>query len=387
MRGFANLFLLLFLLSAALGLVTEAVRLFAGVPALEGLRQDLFGLCLLAGVVLYLCLGLNRHLPKRLLLPLFAWLLWSLLGYWPLRGFLEDKTLLFASCGQLLLGAALLRINRQLNRSSLLLTRSQFAGPAFSGMALLRFCLVNLLILPPLVVVVGGYQLSALVESKTAGFVTLKPSGLYLTERIYQLGDKQLHLTGMIHLGRQAYYEELAASLPQTGTLILAEGVSDREGRLTARFGYGKIADLLGLSVQDATLFEGRLIEPETLDRPATGERIGREILRADLDLRDFDPHTVAVLNALAKYLLNADSPVQGYVEFNRWAEANMTAGSNRIIMADLIDKRNDAVLSYLNRALDRYDTFIVPWKAKPPLPWPCAWPVPWTIRIANTNN
>ena len=70
------------------------------------------------------------------------------------------------------------------------------------------------------------------------------------------------------------------------------------------------------------------------------------------------------ILNALAKYLLNADSPVRGYLEFNRWAETHMTAESNRIIMTDLIDKRNDAVLHYLNRALDRYDIFVIPWGA-----------------------
>lgn len=367
MRRFANLFLMLFPLAAVFGIAAGLAGLVTGFPLLPLLQRahaGLQALCLFCAVVLYLALAFNRHLPKRLLLPLFLWLFWSLLDYWPVRGLLGGQTLLYASVVQLLLGIIILRWNRSINNRSLLLVPVQFVGPAFNGTNLLRFCLVNILLIPAALVLVTYAQLAGLVSDSTAGFVRLKPTGLYMVERVYRKGQKEIHLAGMIHLGQQDYYQELAESLPFGSALFLTEGVSDRDGLLKSHFGYGKVADLLGLSLQQGTLFTGRQISADELDKPLEEGETGRDILRADIDIQEFDPLTIKVLNALAQYFLNAESPVQGYLEFNRWAQENLPPDAEETVMADLLDKRNRAVIGYLRRGLDRYDTFVIPWGA-----------------------
>jgi len=168
----------------------------------------------------------------------------------------------------------------------------------------------------------------------------------------------------MIHLGQEDFYSELIESLDSSRTLILAEGVSDNDGRLKEHFSYGKIADLLGLESQEKISFPGRVIESLDTDDSDSDHRDGPDILRADIDLNQFDPRTLEVLNALAKYVLNSDSLTEGYLEFNRWAQDHISDDLEEVIMNDLINKRNRAVISYLPKALKKYDTIVIPWGA-----------------------
>ena len=364
MRKLANLFLTLFVLSALTNIADQLVQLFSGVHLLSGLHQFAWLACICCATIVYFGLGFNRHLPKIILLPLFIWLFWVLVGHWPLAIISGDYFQLTSGCGQLLIAILLLRLNLQLNHESPLFTRSQFVGPPFSGRNLLRFGLINILLLPMALILISYSFVATLIETKTAGFVQLQPNGLYMTERIYRQGDKQIRLAGMIHLGQEEYYANLIASIPGDRTLILAEGVSDEEHLLTEQFGYGKIANLLGLTSQEKVHFQGRLIDASDLDKTIEEGQNTPDILRADIDLKQFNPHTLEILNALAKYVLNGESLITGYFEFNRWAQKHFTPDINRLVMTDLITKRNRSVLGYLPRALDKYDTVVIPWGA-----------------------
>ncbi|MEA3545693.1 MAG: hypothetical protein U9R69_10825 [Thermodesulfobacteriota bacterium] len=364
MRKLANLFLLLFLATALFGIADELLRLVLNLPILSHLQQLIWGGCIATGTVVYLGLGFNKHLPKIILIPLFIWLCWSLLDYWPLKNGIGSHFQLYASSGQLLLGIAILILNRHINEKSLLLTQSQFVGSAFSGRKLFYFSLISIPVIPIVLLLISYSFVANLIATTTAGFVQLQPNGLYMTERIYQQGDKQIRLAGMIHLGRKKFYTDLNTSIPSGRTLILAEGISDTEGLLTERFGYGKIADLLGLTSQEN--FRGRLIEATELAVSDTGRQRQDipDILRADIDLKQFDPRTMKVLNALAKYVLNGDSLTTGYLQFNHWAQQHITPDFHNIIMADLVHKRNKSVVGYLTKALKKYDTLVIPWGA-----------------------
>ncbi len=364
MRKLANLFLLLFILSVLTSLADQLARFFLAANFLAGLNQWVWLACFFCGTIVYFGLAFNRHLPKIILLPLFFWLFWALLDFWPLENIGGQYFRFYIAFGQLLLAILLLKLNRQLNQQSWLFTRSQFSGPSFSGKNLLYFSLVNTLLVPVALFLICFSLVGNLIKTNTAGFVQLKPDGLYMTERIYQRNDKQIHLVGMIHLGQEEYYDDLTASIPGHRTLILAEGVSDKGNLLAERFSYGKIASLLGLASQEKVNFPGKLIDAADLDEEKPENQNVPDILRADVDLQQFSPHTLEVLNALAKYLLNADSPLQGYAAFNRWAEEHISPDSNKIIMADLITKRNQSVLGYLPKALNKYDTVIIPWGA-----------------------
>lgn len=365
MRRIANTFLVLFLGAAVLGVGDEILRRFWPGNPFSGVRNlcDLF--TVLLAVLVYFGFAFNRHLPKLILLPPLCYLFWSLLDFWPLAHLAGPRSYrLYGAIGQLLLGILILQLNRRRNKKGLLFNRAQFVGPGFSGRGFLRFSLVNLLVLPIALVTLGFSAAGNLLERNTAGFVQLKPNGLYMTEKVYRRQGKTVRLAAMIHLGRKAYFDELVGSFSSGRTLILAEGVTDVTGRLQNRFSYGRLADLLGLTSQEEIRYYGRLIKPADLVTPPLAKPREPDILRADVDLREFDKRTIAVLDALSRYLLNNESLLAGYQQFNRWADEHITPETNRVIMHDLIGRRNARVVDYLDQALANYDTIVIPWGA-----------------------
>lgn len=364
MRKLANLFLILFFAAALSGLGAAVVRLYGGWSVFADMHPVLQTACLLSGVLVYLGFGFNRHLPLRLFLPLFAWLLWDLARWWPLTSFTGTAGELLLAIAPLLLGVIVLKRNAGSNGGSLLLVPDQFAGPAFSLGRLLRFTLTSLLVLPVLTLLILFSLAGNLLDSSSGGFVQLKADGLYMTEKVYQRQEKQIRLAAMIHLAQPDYYEDLLATIPTRRTLILAEGVSDELGLMERGFSYDGVARALGLSAQETFPFAGRWITRAQLERPVAEASNGPDILAADVDLQQFDPRTVAVLNALARYVLRGDSLLEGYLAFNRWAQEQMTAATQQVMMTDLIDKRDRALVALFPPALKHYDILVVPWGA-----------------------
>lgn len=364
MRKLANLFLILFISSAVSGIVHVLAQHYGLFPFSAQFHRILLGACLVTGFIVYIGFGFNRHLPKRVLIPLLLWLFWSLLAYWPLDSFSLEWGRLIAYVAQLIFGAMLLKVNSLLNNKGPLLVPAQFTGPAFSVATLVKFSLISLIVLPVSLLLVVFSLLSGVLDRSTGGFVQLRPDGLYMQEKVYHLDGKDIRLAGMIHLGHESYYSDLITSIPAERTLILAEGVSDEAGLMRERFSYGNIAGNLGLSSQEQFHFAGRRISLADLDQPYRERHDGPHILDADIDLQQFDPRSVEVLNALARYVLNAESLWRGYLQFNHWAEENITVDTNRVLMNDLIDKRNQAVIGLLPQALERYDVVVIPWGA-----------------------
>lgn len=364
MRKIANSFLILFLLSAIISLAAEGIQLFSNfsIPAL--FVQFIWSACFICAAVLYIGIGFNRHLPRLILLPPQLWMLWSLLNYWPLEPAVGHHYNLYASVAQLILGLIVLQLNRAINGQSLFLTKKQFRGPAFVGVRLLKFVVANIFVFPALLFLVLFSLTSNFIEKGSAGFVRLKPNGLYMIERTYRQEDKQIQMMGMIHLARSQYYTDLIAAIPQKSTLLLLEGVTDQDKLLKEQFSYGKIAELMGLTSQKASHFQGRLISKKSLNQLNSKENLEIDLLPADIDINRFDPLTIKVLNALAKNVLNTENPLVGYAEFGRWAEQNIPADFDKTVMNDLLNKRNSHLISYFPAALEKYDHLVIPWGA-----------------------
>ena len=198
MRQLTNLFLLLFLLLALATILLGLGDLFLPLPGLPSFWSMLHGICLLLGVVLYLALGFNRHLPKRVLLPLLLWLFWDALGYWPLQDLLGSSSRLVIGLAQLVLILVLLRHIHRDNEISPWLVPSQFTGLSFSARNLLIFFVLNIFIMPLALVLLGYTAADRFVEQATAGFVDLQPNGIYMKEKIYRRADKEIRLAAMI---------------------------------------------------------------------------------------------------------------------------------------------------------------------------------------------
>jgi hypothetical protein len=119
-------------------------------------------------------------------------------------------------------------------------------------------------------------------------------------------------------------------------------------------------------------LFRGKLIGPEALDQPrpqpsGAGEKEPAgptDILRADVDISAFRPPTILLLNTIGKQLQESRSLVKGLVAINAWAEKNISREMNEVIMDDILHRRNRELIRYLGKAIDRYDTVVIPWGA-----------------------
>lgn len=366
MRTFANLFLILFCADGSLSLLDDLVSLLAPVAPLALFRAQVANAVLLLALPLYLSLGIDRRLPKKLFLPLIAFLLWCPLSVWlfpALAGF-KLYGLIMAAIQVALAPLLLSRLRKPGERPGLTLPPSRFEGPFFNRRNTLIFGGINLVVLPVALVTVSLYCADSYAATATAGFVRLAPRGMYMTERVYRRGDRTIRLAGMIHVGEKQYYEDVAR-LPGNGrTVVLDEGVTDVKGVLRHRFDYRKVASFLGLTSQEKMLFSGRMIDEKALDAPQPPPAGPADIMRADVDLATFRPETMLLLDAVGKELQENPSLVKAAIGLNKWAEEKITPAMQEVIMDDILYRRNKVLLGYLDKALKKYDTVVIPWGA-----------------------
>ncbi|MBT1070180.1 hypothetical protein [Pelotalea chapellei] len=370
MRSFANLFLILFIADGGFSLVDELVILLTRLMPFTALRELLASSVILLAIPLYVILGIDRRLPKRVFLPLILFALLCPFSTWLFPALADLKTYgLIVSIMQVLLGMLPLRYFRQGEERCVTMPPELFAGPFFSLRNTLLYSAASLVVVPMMLILVVLTTVDAYMAEGTSGFMRLGPDGLHMSERVYRRNNQTVRLSGMIHVGDRDYYNQLANSIAPGRMLILAEGVSDTGQKLTNKIDYGKVAGILGLTSQQEMRFRGRLIDAKDLDKPlskSTGDvrQAVPDILRADVDLKDFRSPTLLFLDAFGKHLQESRSFIQGILALNAWGEKNITPAMYEIIMDDILHRRNMTVVRHLDKALVRYDTLLVPWGA-----------------------
>jgi hypothetical protein len=362
MRRFANFYIIIFLFDAGLSLVDEVLAVYGSSEPLFTNGRLLVAFAVIAlSMVVYACLGIDRRLPKRVFLPMTLYITWCSVAMWPLSGVIDRASLpLIASVGQVATG--LLAI--ALLRGRVLLPPEMFQQSAFSLRNTLSFIAINLF-LTPFFLIYGGLALTSYyLEEQTAGFLRISPVGIYMAERSYHRDAKEIRLAGMIHIGKEEYYEDLADSLSTKATIILTEGVTDRQHLLEKNFNYSELAGVIGLSSQDKMQIDGNLVDLDDPRQMTGGGEEKPDIAWADIDLSRFDPQTVEFLNAISRTLFSGKPLMEALTEYSVWANENMTPERVAGVMADIIDKRNEAVIASMSKSLQRYDTIIIPWGA-----------------------
>ena len=336
-------------------------------------RDHVASVVLVVALFVYLALGIDRRLPKKLFLPLILFVFWCPLSVWLVPALAGSNAygLLMAALQVALGGCLVDRLRREGEPPGLTLPATRFEGPFFTPRNTLVFAAVNVVVLPIALVTLALYQANSYAAKATAGFVRVEPRGLYMTERVYRRDGRTIRLASMIHVGEKQYYQEVAR-LPVSGrAIVLAEGVTDRKGILKNKFDYGQVAKYLGLTSQEKMLFSGRVVDEKTLDAPqpqeggkGEGEAGAIDILRADVDLGAFSPDTIFFLDAVGRHLKENPSVAKAAVSLNEWAEKHITPKMYEAIMDDILYRRNKALLGYLDKALKRYDTVVIPWGA-----------------------
>jgi hypothetical protein len=448
MRSLANLFLVLFAVDGILSFFDEFTSQLFPVHALSGLRVAIANLVFLTAIAVYLSLGIDRRLPKRVFLPLTLFVIWCPISLLIFPALVGNRSYgLLMAAGQLLL--CLLPVSEfgkrkaahpellhevepelDLRRKAekvadrqevgyeaaereqgseradqsrveqggesgnqgageqggeradkpgageqivagLLMPKARFSGPFFSLRNTLIFTAANVVAIPIALVLCLFVGINSLMDKYASGFMHLAPDGLHMTEKIYRRGNKTIRLAGMIHVGEKEYYDSLVRSVAPGRTIVLAEGVTDKDDLLRDKPQYDKVAGYLGLSSQhDKLHFSGRVIDEDELDEPESQSSAGAkaqgglDILRADVDVSSFHPPTIAFLNELGKQMKQSHSLAREFFDSNGWTKKYATPQVQQVIIDDILYSRNKEVIRDLRKVVDRYDTILIPWGA-----------------------
>ncbi|MBW2292059.1 MAG: hypothetical protein JRG89_15310 [Deltaproteobacteria bacterium] len=349
----------IFVVGYAADAVVSLIALVVGEATLVLLLQrSLASLVYLGAFVCIPMLAFCARLPAPLLLTLCMSVFWLASGGAPLPlAFDPDTTLpavlaLFQSAFAL---AALLRI-RQLNRGrGWLIGDETRPGPAFSFAHTVRFLATLVFIVAPLFL---GYVLISVgtwIEVGTERFIRVDLSGIQLSDRRYTRGEREIRLVGMMHLGEDATYRDLAASFVAENTVVLEEGVSDETGKFGRAISYDRLARSLGLHAQRSF---GDYLSSQPGDEETTAWPV---IRNADVDAQAFSPETLAYLE-LAARIWDSDEPLAAFLELYR--DTLEHPDRTKLLLHDVIELRNRQLIDEIERALPIYDRIIVPWGA-----------------------
>lgn len=340
-----SLVLVLFLASALLTFTDNTFYLVTG-------RQDLapfgglpFLLMLLAGIPTYCMMALIPSIPKRIFLPVSLFIPVVYIAITPLLVIFRDHALLViwsASLAQLLLG--LLILKRMHGGSKLrwpLFPERQLADRPFSWVNLTGVIAAGVFLVIPGLVLYAAFTAKLTIEHFSDGFVALRPNGISMQVRDYVRDDgKKITLVPMSHVGEAEFYHDLAASFPP-GSVILMEGVTDKDQLMNTHSDYSKMATSIG-GVEQTQAFKPK-----------------GEIVAADVDMNSLSPATLGMIKTAmlvhAKGVTAETLPI---------LMKPMPPGMEKQLMDDILTKRNRHLLEVVRERLPTSENIIIPWGA-----------------------
>ena len=363
MHKLTTFFLYVFLMDGLFSVVDALSRLHISnadanpLGVLFSLSVLLLGLFLFAGTVI------TPRLPKRQILPpvLFMGMciIWSILY--------GDRGELLISIAQIFLASGLIVGFK--NEDGQGLQNYAASRPFFTWRNFLLTGLLNGAIALCMAVFIGlgiGQKVRSGIEESTGRYLTIQPAGISLEERRFKRGDKEIRLIGMMHIAKSGFYDDVAGSLPpDASTVVLLEGVGDRNHLLKKKLDYGRIAQVFGFASQKESSFSKKAIVglKETEEDKEKGVKPPKlEYQVADLDLSDFKPETVDFIRAAQTLMDSADmhEAMQKYPDLKPTLEKG-----SETVGADILDKRNAHLLGEIQTALETHTTIVVPWGAR----------------------
>ncbi len=337
----------LFLADAVISAVDDSFILVFNVHFLAGLRGIVGFFTVVIGLVIYALMGITPMIPKRkfILVALFSPLAALLaLPFWIYLSGRMQIVMWAISVFQVFCAVAILGMVQDGFKFHMPLVSEERLNPrGFSWLNLCGFVLANAVVLLPAVAVYLFFCGTLAVGHFSEGFVTLHPGGLSVQVRKYVRGDgKSVHLYPMAHVADRNFYQTISQSFP-TNSIVLMEGVTDRDHLLTNHITYKKMAATLGLSEQQKEF------------KPSE-----EQMERADVDVKEFTPNTIGFLNLVMRIHskgLNAASLME-LMSFSP------PPGFEKELFDDLLRKRNRRLLDEMKARLLETENIVVPWGA-----------------------
>lgn len=342
-----SLCLFLFIADGVVSLADDILTLLLKSHLLSPLRGVAFFFSILAAIFIYALMACTPLIPKRFFLPIALFNPFAALAIIPVLIFhqrAEGMASLVISICQILLGVAVLvglRGGRGFGMP--LVSENQLSGRGFSWLNLSVFILANIFVLAPVVLAYVFFCASLGIGHLTEGFVSLRPGGLTLQARTYVRDDgKTVELVPMAHVADASFYRKVSSSFP-TNSVVLMEGVTDHNHLLTNTLSYKRMAKSLGVAEQQ------KEFKPSEV-----------EVTRADVDIGEFSPETIALLN-VAMLLYSKGINIETLTKFSQFAPP---PGFERQLWDDILHKRNRHLLEEMRARLTDTDTIVLPWGA-----------------------
>jgi hypothetical protein len=372
LQGAISLFWLLFFADGILSVTDEIASLAGGVPTLSTVRRAIAFMMLGGTVAIAGVVSLSPRVPKRALVPLILFVWWAGPAMaFPLTRWNVPHLALGLTIAQLLLALMVLYFCRG-DRWSRPLPLND--SPAFSWRYSLLAVPLTVALFAVLVVATTLSGFTAQIELLTGGYVRVRLDGIYLVERKFQSGDREVRLTGMMHVADREFYSSLLTGIdPAVPSVVLVEGVTDRRRLLGGKtLSYNRVARFLDLTPQSDSVFSQQIAEgldgregQKTDDGQAPEQSGNREIdfRHADVDVESFHPQTIAFILAVAALFQSAD--LHQFVTILIDPSSPITNESAQTqVMNDIFFARNRRLAAEIESSLKDYRRVIVPWGA-----------------------
>ncbi len=370
-----QLFLYGFCIDAVLSFWAELYHIQTG--SFADIRMLIAFSALMQGTILYVSLAFTRRLSFKLVGWPALFLLWAnLTGCFPLPLFYLKSAGLWLAGAQMLMAFILVGIAWH---SQAVASGPGFLDPAmgregFTWRRFLHFAAVNVVFLPMLALATFLGSAVESIDKATAGYVRLRPSGLYVTQTSFAKNSHTVALDGMMHVADADFYQKIQWGVAGVKTLVLLEGVSDENHLLAGGLGMDKLAKYFGLNSQ---MERGEY--RTTIDKMTAKEDAGEvaadglvemdkevDVRRADVDVKTFRPQTISYLKAVAMlYQSTQTGKLESFLKVME--DKKDVLQNDRVVrgaMEDILTNRNTHLIQQIEKGMETHNRIVVPWGA-----------------------
>lgn len=375
-RVVTNVFWFAFLAKGLVSLADEAFFTSDPQSPLYVARASLTAGVALLSLVVALMVALTPRAPKRVLVPMLFFTWWvDLAQAFPLGYLKIPQLMVWMSLLQVVLAIMLFVFFRvhgvrwpfvKAERPAFLWKHVFVALPVMA---------VAFIVTVVLTIFTG---LSGQLETISGGYVKLRPDGIYLIERRFQSGDKEVRLSGMIHIAEEEFYSNLLPDAdPKTPSVVLIEGVTDQDNLLGEEgLSYSRLASMLSISSQEDSAFMEKVSaglrrhrehpwvgggEGDESSRPA--EVGSMDFVHADVDVNTFHPKTIAFIVTVMS-LFQSEDLSSALKKFTETSSPLNDQNSQEQVIQDILYSRNTRLVSEIEVSLKDYKRVIIPWGA-----------------------
>jgi hypothetical protein len=335
----------LFLAGGAVSVADDSLVLLFGLHLLTMTSLILTLIAMLMAMLVYGLMGLTPMIPKRVFLPVTFFYVAALLAVFPILIYYYDRMVqidwVLSFC-QVILGLGLLWwLWGGLKFRWPIVEDKHLGDRGFSWLNLVVFLLANVFGVLPAMVIYTVLCATLAVNHFSGGFMTLHPGGMTVQVRKYVRNDgKTIQLIPMAHIADAGFYQKVAQSFP-SNSIILMEGVTDRQHLITTGTSYKRMARALHMAEQHEEF------------KPTRGEMV-----RADMDVDQFSTNTVDFINLVMLVHSKGITPATG----RKVLQFSPTPDFQKQVFGDLLRKRNRHLWEEIQARLPQTDNIIVPW-------------------------